>query len=821
MFLNRLVLRRIGSLLFTALSVTAIGAPPTVSLVKPSTNVRSFAPATLALEATAADADGSVAKIEFYSGSTLLGADTSAPYTLNWQNITVGTYSITARAIDNAGESATSSAKTITVVDAPPPSATPEASFGYDPNGNLIFETDALGRTKTQTYDRRNRITEQTFPSVAGVTGVAKYQYNAFDQLTQVTDPRNKITSYTANALGDVSKIVSPDTGTTTRTFDTAGNVITEKDARGIVTRFSYDALNRLTNIDYPTDTDTVIRYDETVAGRGRVTSHSDEAGTTTFDYHPSGRIAREQFTAIDSVFSKSIQYQYDTSGRLTSIAYPSGNIVTFTYNTYGRLTNVTGFGKTIASNIQYEPSGAMRRWTWPTGQQYTRTFDQSGRINGYSHGSGLRNLSHDGNNNVTKFTSLYEPYTDMQMTYDERDRLATVESGDRMVGYGYDANSNRIHKNTTNLITGNMSVQTSTIASSNNRILNSNNPWRTYSYDTAGNITSDGIITYAYSEGNRLKSATSTTGTWTYRHDAMGRRRSKRGSTDGATVYYMYDSDNRYLGEYTATGDAIAEYVYIDGIPVAVSTRATGTAAIELFLIESDHNNTPRVIKDSLKRVRWRWSQSDPFGTSVANETPTSGLASLAVNLRFPGQLFDRETGLVYNMNRTYSPAIGRFLQSDATGLLGGLNTYAYAEGNPVKYVDSDGNFAFLLNPVVLSWTTRILGAAEIASTIYDVYQCRKECAPSCAKKGRSVFEACDEAEIAAIFAENAACTSQCKEDCLKQEADPLDRRKPNWRRGPKPTPPTGGPTSVSTKAVLKAAPLIAPILLPGAEQQ
>src|SRR4051794_16582817 len=153
-------------------------AAPTVTLTQPANGATFTPPATVSLAATAADADGSVAKVEFYNGSTKLGESTTAPYTYNWTGVPAGTYTLTAKATDDLGATTTSAASTITVRAAnTPPTATITspangASFAWhtdvniaadatDPGGSVVkveffrAGTTKLGEDATAPYTYR------------------------------------------------------------------------------------------------------------------------------------------------------------------------------------------------------------------------------------------------------------------------------------------------------------------------------------------------------------------------------------------------------------------------------------------------------------------------------------------------------------------------------------------------------------------------------------------------------------------------------------------------------------------------------------------
>ena len=114
-------------------------APPTVSMTSPVSGASFVAPAVIGLTATAADADGSIASVAFYSGSTLLGTATASPYTFTWSAVPAGSYSVTAVATDNLGASTTSAAVSITVTDAPPPPSTLPAGWAHTDIGSVPF----------------------------------------------------------------------------------------------------------------------------------------------------------------------------------------------------------------------------------------------------------------------------------------------------------------------------------------------------------------------------------------------------------------------------------------------------------------------------------------------------------------------------------------------------------------------------------------------------------------------------------------------------------------------------------------------------------
>ena len=165
---DRLVLNGAGFL-----KILAANEPPSVALTAPSGGATFTAPATIALQASATDGDGTVVKVEFFNGTAKLGESTVMPYRFVWNGVPVGTYAIMAKATDNLGAVTTSSTLTLSVTSAlnrPPQVSLDHPQSGAVLNGPAALllsatATDPDGTiTKIEFLDGETKLGESTVP---------------------------------------------------------------------------------------------------------------------------------------------------------------------------------------------------------------------------------------------------------------------------------------------------------------------------------------------------------------------------------------------------------------------------------------------------------------------------------------------------------------------------------------------------------------------------------------------------------------------------------------------------------------------------------
>jgi RHS repeat-associated protein len=383
---------------------------------------------------------------------------------------------------------------------------------------------------------------------------------------------------------------------------------------------------------------------------------------------------------------TRTLSYAYNSAGQLSTVTTSSGKQVVYTYAN-NRPVSVTVDGVAVLNTTFYEPFGPNGGWHWGNSTQanpntHTRTFDKDFRTTRVTSDlpvSGTqpyfdRQVGWDIQSRVQSMTDLANSALNATYGYDALDRVTSTTQGTSTWGYTFNGVGDRLTSTVNSATTsygyfsGSHKLQSLSGAQS-----------KSYAVDAAGNMTSDGTTTWTYAGNNRPTQA----GTTTFLVNALGQRVKK--TIGGTAMHFVYDESGRLWGEYDNTGALIAETIWLDDLPV-------GTSGAALSYVHPDHLGTPRMItRSNDNAILWRWDNTDPFGNSQPDTNP-SGLGTFAYNLRFPGQYFDQETGTHFNWMRDYDPGIGRYIESDPIGLKGGINTFAYATGSPLRFVDPRG---------------------------------------------------------------------------------------------------------------------------------
>ncbi|RTY16553.1 RHS repeat protein [Stenotrophomonas geniculata] len=574
--------------------------------------------------------------------------------------------------------------------------------FAYDANGNPQTVTDALQHVTSQQYDPLNRLA-QTLQDVGGVAAEIRSQYNALDQVTQVTDPKGLHTTYAYNGFGDLTGQVSPDSGASSFTVDAAGNRKTATDARGVTATYHYDALNRLIGIAYPDpNLDAGYSYDVAPAAcaaderfaKGRLGQVLHANGSTQYCHDRFGQVTRKVQT-VNGVAS-TLRYAYSKSGRLTALTYPDGSVADYVRDTQGRISQIglTRPGQArqiVVNNVTYAAFGPATGWTYGNGRQLQRPLDLDYRPQAV-HDSAAGGLSlgygYDPVGSITELKNGAGSTVLAKYAYDTLGRLTQTQDGTTgtpIETYAYDATGNRTS------LTTSAGTASYTYPATSHRLTAVDGEAR--NHDAVGNTTSIGSKAFTYNDANRMnavKQGNAVLESYAYNHRG---ERVLRTPAGGAAQITLYDEAGQWLGNYSATGQAQQQAIWLDNYPVAL-INVTATGVPELAYVQPDHLGTPRVVIDPVRNVAiWEWSnKSEVFGNQIPSVDPDGDGVAFELALRFPGQQATDASGLFYNYFRDYDPASARYVESDPVGLNAGVSTYGYVISNPARFTDPLG---------------------------------------------------------------------------------------------------------------------------------
>lgn len=579
-------------------------------------------------------------------------------------------------------------------------------TLSYDPNGNVTQTQSALGIINAWTYDPLNRVISHT----DGNGKVDTKAYDAADNNTQET-AANSAGSTRGFIQRDVlQQEANSDFGLKYYVYDKGNRLIakTHEDRSCSFGIVDQDNRPRIMNCAYRLNTanlqvnDTYTYDTSTYGNLDSVTANIAGVGvTTSYTYNvfhqvlTKTQVNKAPTTLGYTASQQKNSYSYTASGKLASMTLPSGGIVTYSYGANGVINTIKLGASTLASNISFDGANRLRGWTWGTASgSFNIGIDDGGLTTGISNtnSTGVNNFNaaylYDVDGRITKNTvnssSVYN------YTYDNNGQLVEESLPLTKIYYTYDTNGNRLTLNTTGTTV--FAYTAAAYGYTGNKLTSwtKNGVAQTLGLSSQGEIvnTYKGTSTYDAAGRRKLEGAVPNNSLYTgmsfdYNHN--NERTFRRGSN--LDRQYAYDESSHLIGEYTGNGALIVEYVWLGDRPIAAVYPSN-----RIVYIVTDNQSKPRRgIDATTQQVVWSWD-ADAFGVLQ----PATGLTNgVEMNLRFPGQYYDVQSGLYYNHNRYYNPELGRYMEVDPLGLEAGLNPYAYVGSSPTNAVDPTGLFS------------------------------------------------------------------------------------------------------------------------------
>jgi RHS repeat-associated protein len=617
-------------------------------------------------------------------------------------------------------------------------------------SGNATTVTDEAGKTRKSATNALDWLTD-VWEDPNELDYHTTYTYDALGDLLTASQGGTHTRTFVYDSLKHLMQSTNPETGMVCygviqsgvcelNGYDADGNVITKSDTRPVTITYSYDYLNRITGRSYSNgDTSIGYSYDGSSClglpncyNIGRRTGMTDAGGSEYFAYDPMGREWAEQRTT--GTVTLNTGYTYNIDGSFATIAYPSGRTITYTPDSVGRpslvqdvadsITYVSGTcanGNGSSSAVCYAPTGAIASIT--SGSNLYSTYYYNNRLqpcriaasaggtpptsctDTTDIGNALDltynfDLGSADNTDVYEISNNRDNNRSQSFAYDDLNRLTTGQSTgtystDPGMCWGemfYFDNSGTTNSGEFGNLTsvGAMSGYSGCTQDGLNVTATSNNQISAtgMSYDSAGNVLSDGANSYTWNSESEIKTAAG----YTYTYDGDGNRLEK-----STGELYWYGAGTEVLDESNSAG-IDAEYVYFRNTRIAQNI-VSGGSITGTYFYAADFLGSSRTIVESGATSPCFDADFLPFGRE--KDATTSCTQN---NYKFEGKERDSETGNDNFGARYYSSNFGRWLSPDWSSKPAPvpyadltnpqtLNLYAMVHNNPESSRDLDGH--------------------------------------------------------------------------------------------------------------------------------
>ncbi len=611
--------------------------------------------------------------------------------------------------------------------------------YGYDDAGRMITLTDPLNRVTTWTFDGFGRADKKIYPDASYEQ--TTYNTQGFSVVQSLRNRAGQQFSLSFDAHSNPLTFSGPDVNFT-RTYDGWDRLDTIKDTAysNAVHNYDYDLLGRVTQLDGPWTNDTIgwqyldsqrkiIRttpggVTETTISDSldRIASIANPIGTFTHSYD--GETSRPLTIAHSGGFDTSFSYhgaEHDFALETLISKLPGGaHIARHTYD-YDKQNRISSWQReaTLAN-----PSGVTRSFEWTASYDFASqltsvsekslagqllgawdyVYDAAGNLAttqtsaSPANPAAITNRSHNSLNQIDTLGG--GSLTTIRGTLDEPGRVSVgiQGSGDRPARM---LENNRFEAEVP-LQQGSNALSITALDGNSNRsdyVFNVNVATRaaqSFTYDTNGNLLSDGVRSYEWDSLSRLKKVIWTTGKTTeFKYNALGQR-CERIETDGSSVtrhYYLIDGISPIDRRTGTTADSAA----IDRRYFTQGEQRHNGAGWDTYHYARDHLGSVREVVKSDSTLAARYDY-DPYGKRLTQYQAATyaGVCEFGFTGHFTtNSLAAGQSELVLTHYRAYDSELGRWLSADPIGEEGGMNLYAYVRGEPLQLTDILG-----LNP-------------------------------------------------------------------------------------------------------------------------